>query len=431
MIPHRNTGATSIQLRPRVSEQLLQFLENNLKTRGQPLCAEDSAAFSPRGARAVERLLSHCPAYRATPTWSMPALAGSLGVGEIAIKDESSRLGLGSFKALGGAYAVIDLVLSESSKQLGRRVDATDLLAAEVRHIAASITVGCATDGNHGRSVAAGAHLCGCRSVIFLHEGVSHRREIAISRLGAEIRRVPGSFDDSVAVALTTCVRMGWHVVSDTSWPGYESIPRKIMQGYTVLMHEALNHLRSPTHIFVQAGVGGLAAAVAAYATVSAMNPRPKIVVVEPIAAACILESARRGQRAQVAQQARTVMAMLECYEPSLIAWNILCRVADVFVGINDEAAIASMRRLARPLGGDPPIVAGESGAVGLAALISCVGDRSAARGLGLSAHSRVLLFNTEGATDPELYTRLTEVDPAAVSAAQEAFQCVRLTSQS
>ncbi|MGH6797114.1 MAG: diaminopropionate ammonia-lyase, partial [Roseiarcus sp.] len=264
------------------------------------------------------------------------------------------------------------------------------------------------TDGNHGRSVAQGAELVGARAVVFVHSGVSRERVAAIARFGAEIVRVAGAYDDSVKEAARVAAKNGWTIVSDTSWPGYERIPALVMQGYTAMVREALRQLpEPPTHVFVQAGVGGVAAAVAGHLAVALADRRPMFVVVEPARAACVYESARAGRPVKIEQGEPTVMAMLECYEPSLIAWRVLSRVADGFMTVEEEDAVATMKRLARPLGADLAIVAGESGGVGLAGLTRALADHEARKALRLGLQSRIFVINTEGATDPLRYAEL------------------------
>lgn len=382
----------------------------------KPLDAVDADTLGVAAAEEVERFLSHREGHRPTPLVALPALARGLGIGAIHIKDEGFRLGLGSFKALGGSYAVIRLVLEEATRQLGRTVDIDALGSPEVRSIARGLTFGCATDGNHGRSVAQGAQLVGARAAIFVHSGVSDRRIAAIARYGADIVRVDGNYDDSVTEAARVCVQNGWIVVSDTSWPGYERIPGLVMQGYTAMLREALRALpQPPTHVFVQAGVGGVAAAVAGHLSVTYGDARPFFVVVDPARAACLFESARAGHPVKVPEGEPTVMAMLDCYEPSLVAWRVLSRAADAFMTVEDSHAVAVMNRLARPTGGDPPIVSGESGGVGLAGLIRVAAKPDLRSAIGLGPDARVLLFNTEGATDPERYEQLVGLSPAAV----------------
>ena len=376
----------------------------------QPLDPADSRALGPAAADEVQKFLNLRQDYAPTPLVSLPALARELGIGAVHIKDEGKRLGLGSFKALGGAYATIRLAVEATAHALGRPVAMAEWRSPEVAKVAAGMTVACATDGNHGRSVAQGAELIGASCVIFVHEGVSEARREAIARFGARIVRVHGDYDDSVAEASRAAEANGWTVVSDTSWPGYERIPRLVMQGYTALLKEALAQMREPpTHVFIQAGVGGIAATVAAHFASVFREARPFLTVVDPSLAACLFESAKVGRSVKIAHSRPTVMAMLECHEPSLVAWRILSRSADAFMTVEDEDAIAAMKRLAFPLAGDPEIVAGESGGVGLAALMKVAGDPLLREQIGLGAQARVFLINTEGATDPALYRALVD----------------------
>ncbi|MDF2974336.1 MAG: diaminopropionate ammonia-lyase [Microvirga sp.] len=377
----------------------------------------DAETLGVPAAEEVERYLSYRDNHAPTPLHTLPALAAELGVDTVHIKDEGFRLGLGSFKALGGSYAVIRLVLEEAGRQLGRPVDVAELHAPEVRAVTAGMTVACATDGNHGRSVAQGAQLVGARSAIFVHSGVSDERVAAIARFGAQMIRVAGTYDDSVAEAARVAAEKGWTIVSDTSWPGYERIPGMVMQGYTAMVREALRQLpEAPTHVFVQAGVGGVAAAVAGHLALALGDRRPTFVVVDPARAACLYESARAGHPVKIAHGEPTVMAMLECYEPSLVAWRVLSRVADGFMTVDEVDAVAVMNRLARPHGNDPAIVAGESGGVGLAGLIRATADPEIRAALNLNEASRVFVINTEGATDPERYEELVGMRPDAVT---------------
>jgi len=376
----------------------------------------DAETLGLEGAAEAERYLARRDKHAETPLHALPALAAELGVGAVHIKDEGFRLGLGSFKALGGAYAVTRLVLEEAARQRGRAFGIADLQAPEVRAVANRMTFACATDGNHGRSVAQGAALVGATSVIFVHAGVSDARVAAIARFGAQMIRVAGTYDDSVTEAARVSVEKGWTVVSDTSWPGYERIPGLVMQGYTALVREALRQIGDPpTHVFVQAGVGGVAAAVAGHLAIVFGDRRPTFVVVDPARAACIYETAKAGRPVKIAHGAPTVMAMLECYDPSPLAWRVLSRVADGFMTVDDADAIAVMNRLARPTGGDPPIVAGESGGAGLAGAIRAATDPEMRAKLGLTASSRLFVINTEGATDPARYAELVGMSPDEV----------------
>jgi diaminopropionate ammonia-lyase len=383
---------------------------------GKSLADADAEMLGRLAPSEVERFLSHWPHHRPTPLLGLPSLACQIGVRSIHMKDESHRLGLGSFKALGGGYAVVRLLLEEAERSIGRKINVGELHEPDVRAVAAGMTIGCATDGNHGRSVAEAARLVGAKARIFVHDGVSARRIDTIAQLGAEVIRVKGTYDDAVAEATRICAENEWLLVSDTSWPGYERIPRLVMQGYTALAHEALEAMADPpTHVFIQAGVGGVAAAVAGHMAIVLGANRPAFVVVEPSRAACLLESIRAGQPVKIDHGEATVMAMLECYAPSLVAWRILARAADAFMTIDDEDAVMVMNLLARPTGGDPAIVAGESGGVGLAGMLRVAGDVNQRAALRLDAHSRVFVVNTEGATDPGCYEKLVGLAPSVV----------------
>ena len=378
---------------------------NQLPTYGSPLPPDDAAGVDARAAGEVENMLRLCPAHRPTPLFCLDQLASRLGIRQVYVKDESRRLGLGSFKALGGTFAVIRVVLDHAQRALGRPVAAAELMSDEVRAVARTLTVCCATDGNHGRSVAAGARMLGVHAVIFVHQLVSAQRVAAIAALGAEVRQVAGNYDESVTLATRESATNDWIVVSDTSWHGYEGIPRIVTQGYTAMVGEVCRELDAPpTHVFVQAGVGGLAAAVAGHLSIVYREKRPRVVVVEPERAACLYASHQAGRRVAIAAREPTVMAMLECYEPSLVAWRIISRVVDAFMQVTEESATRAMRQLAEPIGSDPPIVSGESGAAGMAGLLSVMESQLAAHALGLDGDSRVLLFSTEGATDPASY---------------------------
>ncbi|MBB5042308.1 diaminopropionate ammonia-lyase [Shinella fusca] len=395
------------------------YLTNTLATYGKPLTPQDAETLSVEAADRVAKVLALRENSAATPLHALPGLAGELGLRSLHLKDEGLRLGLGSFKALGGAYALMILVQEEASRRLGRAVQIGELLSDEVRAVAQSMTFACATDGNHGRSVAQGAQLMGAKAVIFVHAGVSEGRVAAIARFGAEMVRVAGNYDDSVAEAARVSVERGWTVLSDTSWPGYETIPGLVAQGYTALVREILAELdEPPTHVFLQAGVGGFAAAVAGHLAIVLGDRRPHVTVVDPARAACLYESARQGRPLKVEETQPTIMAMLECYEPSPVAFRILERVADGFMTVDEDVAVTVMRRLADPLPGDPAIVAGESGGAGLAGLLTVLRDPVLAGRLGIGRDARVLVVNTEGATDPALYEKIVGRSPQAIGRA-------------
>ncbi|HEY8611601.1 MAG TPA: diaminopropionate ammonia-lyase [Roseomonas sp.] len=366
------------------------------------------------GWRRARAAITAWPGYAPTPLRELADVAAALGLGAVHYKDEAPRFGLGSFKALGGAHAVSGVIARELARMdVANAANPAELESGRYAAAIAAITVTCATDGNHGRSVAWGARRFRARCVIFVHSGVSQARRDAIAAFGAEVREVPGTYDDSVRASEAAARDQGWHLVSDTSWEGYTETPREVMQGYRLMAEEALDALPAPpTHVLIQGGVGGVAAAVSV--ALRARHGRgPLLVVVEPERAACLLASAEAGEATAVPGELDTIMAGLACGEPSLLAWQELERAAFAFMAIPDSAAIAAMRLLARR---DPPVEAGESGVAGLAGLALAARDPAARVALGLGPESRVLLFGTEGATDRELYERL--VSPQGVDMA-------------
>jgi diaminopropionate ammonia-lyase len=356
------------------------------------------------GFRRAKAEITSWPGYAPTPLHDLPEIARQAGVAAVRLKDEAGRFGLGSFKALGGAYAVAQLLCAELARRgIAANAGSADLVSRRYAETTRRITVTCATDGNHGRSVAWGAQRFGCACVIFVHATVSAGRVEAIARYGAEVRRVPGVYDDAVREASRVAAAEGWFVVSDTSWEGYTAVPVDVMQGYRLMADEAADQWQGPppTHAFVQGGCGGAAAAVSVQLR-ARYAPPPELVVAEPDRAACLLASAELGQPTSIPGALDTLMAGLACAEPSLLGWRELERAAAAFMAVPDEAAVACMRLLAKA-----GIVAGESGVAGLAALLLAAADPAARETLGLTEQSRVLLFSTEGATDPQLYQRL------------------------
>ena len=347
--------------------------------------------LSVKGAQEARAHIARWAGYAPTPLRDLPAIAAKTGVAQVLYKDEGRRFELKSFKALGGAYAVDRLVAKRGKEGL---------------------VVTCATDGNHGRAVAWGARRAGIRAVIYVHEGVSEGRAEAIRAFGAEVVREGHNYDDSVRASAEAAAKNGWQIVSDTSWPGYEDVPRDVMQGYAVLAMECADQGAAPTHIFIQGGVGGLAAAVLSYGWETLGADRPKLIVVEPENAACLLESARAGTVTNVTGDLETIIAGLACGEPSILAWKILEPGADAFMTVTDKDAIAAMRDLAAL-----HVVGGESGVAGLAGLFKAAENPGMRRALGLDAASRVLLYGTEGATDREVYIELVGKTPEEVSA--------------
>ena len=348
------------------------------------------------------------PGYAPTPLHRLDALAGVLGIAGVLYKDEGPRFGLGSFKALGGAYAAARLLARELTRRLGRAVTPADLRSGALASETAKITLASATDGNHGRSLAWGARMFGAPCRIYVHRDVSPGRIAAMEGFGATVTVVDGDYDASVRRTREDAEANGWFVVSDTSWEGYTDPPRDVMAGYGAMTHEIAAALDTPpSHVFLQGGVGGLAASVAAAMRQLWGADAPRVVIVEPDLAPCLFESARAGAATPVAIHEETVMAGLSCGEPSALAWDILAEEARDFVTIPDDFVAPVMRLLARPQSGDPAIAAGESAVAGLAALIAAASDEGWRDMLGLDARSVVLVIGSEGVTDPAIYDRI------------------------
>lgn len=368
--------------------------------------------------RAAQAEIAEWPGYAPTPMVALDRLAAALNLNAVHYKDEGARLGLGSFKALGGAYAVLCAAADRIAADSGQPADLRAIRDGRHRARLAETTVVTATDGNHGRSVAWGARLAGCRCRIYVHAHVSPARVAAMEQLGAEVVRIDGDYDASVRHCAAEAEAHGWQVVSDSSWPGYTEPPRRVMAGYSLLADEALAQLDAPpTHLFVQAGVGGLAAAVLGRFWQRLGPGRPTVIAVEPARAACVLASLRTGTRRAVALHDETLMAGLSCGEVSLIAWEVLAAGLDHALGIGEDRVAPAMRALADGRHGGGPIVAGESAVPGLIALEAAAGDPALRARLGLDADSRVLLLGCEDATDPAIYTELVGRAPGDVAA--------------
>jgi diaminopropionate ammonia-lyase len=372
----------------------------------------------------AKREIMSWPGYKPTPLRSLPKLAARAGVGAILYKDEAERFGIGSFKALGGAYAVFKLLRKTIWEQKNIVASTHDLTSGRYADLTSHITVTCATDGNHGRSVAWGAHTFGCRCVIYIPETVSEGRCQAIAAYGAEVKRVAGTYDDGVRRVAADAAVQGWTVVSDTSYEGYTDVPRDVMQGYSLMVDEALEQTSAvPSHVFVQGGVGGLAAGVCSYLWERDGTRRPCFVVVEPEKADCFYRSAVAGRPTPAEGALDTIMAGLACGEVSPLAWRVLETGADAFMTIDDEAAADCMRLLADGRFGDDAIVAGESAVAGLAGFILASADADARARLALRPDSRVLVFGTEGATDPEVYRAIVGRRPHEVIATERSIR--------
>ena len=356
-----------------------------------------------------------------TPAWSLNGQAAAIGVGAITLKDESKRSALGSFKVLGAPNALILLIQRRWPE---RPWTATELFAGQHANELREFVVISATDGNHGRALAAAAQSVGCRCVIVLHANVSKEREDAITAFGARIVRIAGNYDDSVKEAERLARTNGWEVVSDTSYEGYEEVPRDVMQGYAVIAEELLENSpdeQSPyTHVFLQGGVGGLAAGIVSHFWERYGENRPTFIVVEPEQADCLTQSAAHGQPTRATGSTDSVMAGLACGEVSPLAWRFLQPAVDLFMTISDVEAEEAMRELAVGSFEDVPVVAGESAVAGFAALKSLLADPEWKDKAGLTDDARVLLISTEGATAPSVFERIVGRSHDAVASQQE-----------
>jgi len=386
----------------------IRFLLNPRAERDLPYGPTQREILNLEAHEVAFREISSWRGYHPTPLLNLPSLASALGIGSLRYKDEGSRLGLRSFKALGGSYGVYRVLL-EAIRQAGiAPVSSRDLIegapngpnGGPYRDVIGGQTVCCASVGNHGQSVAMGATMFGCRAVIFLPAGATSDRVESIQALGAEVVWVDGSYDDAVAHAAKTAKAEGWLVVSDTSYPGYEEIPRHIMQGYTVMVREVLEQLppnEFPTHVFLQAGVGGLAAAVTAHLWETMGPRRPVVTVVEPAEADCLFESALAGSKRPSLGTLDTSMACLACRDPSLLAWRILETGADAFLTIPDYDAEETVALLVGGTEGDVKIHSQPSGVAGLTGLIASTFEPTLSEPLGLGENSRVIIFGSEG----------------------------------
>jgi diaminopropionate ammonia-lyase len=344
--------------------------------------------------RAFHRRL---PGYAVTPLLAAPRLAERLGVARVLVKDESRRLDLPSYKILGASWAIYREVCDVFGIEPGPWEDLPGLAA--VLRPAGRLTLAAATDGNHGRAVAHVAALLGWSSHIYVPVGTAASRIDAIAGEGATVTVVDGSYDEAVARSAQDAGRRTL-VISDTAWPGYERVPRRVVEGYSTIfweVEEQLEGAAAPSVVAVQMGVGSLAAAaVLHYRTGD--RARPRLVGVEPADAACVLASVRAGASTEVPGPHRSIMAGLNCGLPSPLALPLLAAGMDDFVAVADDAARAAMRELAAA-----GVEAGESGAAGLAGLLEITGHGLGAE-TGLTPDATVLLLCTEGATDPAAY---------------------------
>lgn len=366
-----------------------------------------SPLFSRQQAQQARHFHQKIAGYKPTPLYALQQLAALFGVNSILVKDESQRFGLNAFKMLGGTYAIARLLCEKYQLDINAFSFAT--LKSNIKE---KMTFATTTDGNHGRGVAWAAQQLGQNAVVYMPKGSAQERVNAILHLGAECIVTDMNYDDTVRFTLQTAQKNGWEVVQDTAWEGYTKIPTWIMQGYATLADEAVEQMVAmgitrPTHVFLQAGVGAMAGGVLGY-LVDVFGARElRSVIVEPELADCIYRSGVKGEMVNVGGDMATIMAGLACGEPNPLGWEVLRNCATQFISCQDTVAALGMRVLGNPVGHDPRVISGESGAVGLGVLAAvhfhpqrqALMDR-----LGLNHRSVVLVISTEGDTDVQHY---------------------------
>lgn len=359
-------------------------------------------------AQKVQAFHQSFPQYEPTPLAMLDQLAKELHVSKLFVKDESYRFDLNAFKALGGSYA-IGQYLAEKLNIEPTELTYDKLVSPEVKAQLGELTFITATDGNHGRGVAWTAKQLQQKSVVYMPKGSSQERLNHIKALGADASITDLNYDDTVRLAAKHAEQNNWVLVQDTAWENYEEIPRHIMQGYMTMVVEAYEQLKElgekPTHIFIQAGVGSMAAAVQGFFADVYGEDRPITVIVEPDKADCLFKTAKAndGQLHYVKGDMDTIMAGLACGEPSTLGWVILKDYADAFLSCSDNIAAQGMRVLAAPMKGDIQVISGESGAVGVGAASEILRRSEYAHlkeQLMINEASKILFFSTEGDTD-------------------------------
>lgn len=399
------------------SKSEIQYLvnDNTRKTDSE----KASATFMSREViEKVRNFHKSFPEYQVTPLHSLDGLSKQFGVRHIWVKDESYRFGLNAFKVLGGSYAVGNYLAERLNNIDISELSFEQLRSKKVKEKLGDITFVTATDGNHGRGIAWAANQLGQKSVVYMPKGSSEIRLTNIRKEGAEAFITDLNYDDTVRLANQQAKENGWVLVQDTAWDGYEEIPAWIMQGYLTIIDEAMEQIAEayadrPTHVFLQAGVGSFAGSMLGYLVEKFGDERPMTVILEPDKADCLYQSMRvgDGKPHAVTGALDTIMAGLACGEPSKTSWGILKDYAEVFVSCPDYAASRGMRILATPLGNDPRIVSGESGAAVGIGFVSLVVQNSRLidmkNALNLNQDSKILIISTEGDTDPDHYRKV------------------------
>ena len=328
--------------------------------------------------------ISKWPSYKATPLISLNKLSKELNLNNIFYKDESKRFGLKSFKALGGAYAV-----------------------EKVSNGKKNITISTATAGNHGRSVAWGSQRLGLRCKIFISEFVSEYRANEMKKLGADVIRVNGNYEASLNECLDQSRKNRWQIVQDVAWEDYELVPKLTMAGYSVMIKEITAQTdQYITHVFLQAGVGGMAAGSVA-GIANYFKRIPKIIIVEPESADCVLQSIENGSIKKIDIKKESIMGGMSCGEVSLVPWKILKNSVNLCVSIGDDQIAKTIAMLANSKFADEKIVGGECSAPGIISLIASCNNSDVKKKLDINMNSNILLIGCEGNADENLYNKL------------------------
>jgi diaminopropionate ammonia-lyase len=330
-------------------------------------------------------IISRWDNYSPTPLISLNKLSEKLGLNKIFYKDESKRFHLKSFKALGGAYAVEKV--TKGNKE---------------------VVVSTATAGNHGRSVAWGSKKLGLKCKIFISEYVSEFRAEVMRSFGADVIRVKGNYDNSLKECIKQSKQNNWQIVQDVAWQDYKLVPKLTMAGYSVMMKEISEQINSQqiSHVILQAGVGGLAAAMVA-GIARYLNHIPQVIIVEPESAACVLESIKVGKIEKISIKKESLMGGMSCDEVSLVPWEILKNSINHCVTVSDNYISKTVKLLANSELSDEKIVGGECSTPGIISLVGLNNDAEIRKEISLNENSNVLLFGCEGDADEELYKKL------------------------
>ena len=351
------------------------------------------------------------PSYQETPLISLSCAAEQYRVRSIFVKDESFRFGLNAFKGLGGSYSMFRILCDRLSLD-PLTADYNTFLNPEIRERCSGIEFVTATDGNHGKGVSWAAMLFGCKAHVFMPKGTVEARRIAIEGAGSAVAEITDrNYDQTVEYAASLAKQNGWILIQDTAWEGYEQIPGWIIEGYLTIGLEAVWQMdgQYPTHIFLQAGVGAMAGGLEAFFVNRCRDAKPIVTIVEPEAAACHYESALAGdgKAHSIPGNPETIMAGLNCGTPCSLVWPIIRDCSSFFCACGDEVTEAGMRAYAKPLGTDPTVISGESGAVTYGLLLEILKSDDLRKKFRIDRDSVIFLISTEGNTDPEGYAKI------------------------